>query len=255
MDPALRLGLELPLAGVGAAAWRAAAVAAESAGFGTVWVAPGGGDPCTAAGTLVAATTSAVLGIVAGTGPGDRAPSVLAREATTVDVLSGGRAAVLLQGGDPDRLAEALAVCRLLFTEDAPSYHGRHFTLVGAANRPPPVRPDGPPVLVAPPTGADVTGVLGARPDAVVVDGGAADVAAWRSVTGPAPAPGTRTRPALVWRGRLAAGGDAGPQLAEVAAAGADGVLVRPPYGPPETWPAVVAQATEALAGAWGRTT
>lgn len=187
------------------------------------------------AGGLAPLTTSLTLGVVSGVGPGDRSPSVLAREVTALDVLSSGRSAVLLQldpaevpGGVVqaaeawDRLAEAAAVCRLLFTEEAPTFAGRHFHLAGAANRPGPVRPGGPSVLVqlpmvAPP--ADPAEVLPA-PDAWVVTGSPTEVAAWRQVL---PASG----PALLWRGELSPGDAAAPDAIALHEAGADGLLVR----------------------------
>lgn len=222
VDRALRLGFELPAVGTGLGPWRAAAFAVEASGAGAVWIAAGADDPCTLAGSLVAATSSVLLGVESGCAAIDRNPSVLARDATALDVLSGGRAAVLLTGDDVGRLAEAVAVCRLLCTEDAPSYRGRYFTLEGAANRPPPARPGGPPILVAPGTGvrADQVGTALAGADAVVVGGGPDDVAAWGAVI---------SGPALLRRGPLRAGGEAGGLLD----AGADGLIV--PLSDPAT--------------------
>ena len=245
LDPALRLGLELPAGDGAPEPWEAAAEA-EAAGFGTVWVAGGTLDACTLAGALVPATTSVLLGVVSGTGPGHRAPSVLARDVTAVDVLSSGRAAVLLRGGDVNRLAEAVTVCRLLFTEDAPSYEGREITLVGAANRPPPVRPGGPPALVEPPAGAPAAGAGEALDgaDALVVRGGPGEVAAWRRAAG---------RPAVLWRGEV--GGPAGTAgttvLAGLADAGADGIVAVVPPAPGASWAAAVRTLGAALAGRW----
>jgi alkanesulfonate monooxygenase SsuD/methylene tetrahydromethanopterin reductase-like flavin-dependent oxidoreductase (luciferase family) len=242
VDPALCLGLELPTGGGAPEPWRAAAEA-EAAGFGTAWVVGGALDACTLAGALVPATRSVLLGVVASTGPDRRAPSVLARDVTAVDVLSSGRAAVLLRGGDVDRLAEAVTVCRLLFTEDAPSFQGRYLTLVGAANRPPPVRPGGPPVLVQPPPGA-VAAVAGAAlgvADALVVGGGPGEVAAWRAAAG-----GT----AVLWRGEVA--GPTGlATLAPVADAGADGVVVSVPAAAGPSWPDAVREMGAALTDLW----
>jgi alkanesulfonate monooxygenase SsuD/methylene tetrahydromethanopterin reductase-like flavin-dependent oxidoreductase (luciferase family) len=97
---------------------------------------------------------------------------VLAREVTALDVVSRGRAAVLLRFGPsasgggtgvPPRaavgpgaaaatvaeyLAEAAEICRAVLTEDAAALEGRYLHVAGAVNRPAPVRPGGPPVLV-----------------------------------------------------------------------------------------------------------
>ena len=88
-----------------------------------------------------------------------RNPALLAKQVTTVDVLSGGRAvlgigAAWFEGehrayGWPfpppaerlDRLEEAVQVCRLMFTEDAPSFSGRHDQIAEAWNSPRPIRP------------------------------------------------------------------------------------------------------------------
>lgn len=236
VDRALRLGFELPAGGTGPDHWRAAAVASEDAGAGAVWVAPGAADPCTVAGSLVPATTSVLLGVESGLGATDRAPSVLARDVTTLDVLSGGRAAMLLASDDIGLLAEAVAVCRLLFTEDAPWFEGRHFALAGAANRPPPVRPGGPPILVAPGDGvpAAEAGTALAGADAVVVGGGPAEVGAWRSsVAGPA----------VLRRGPVGGAGEAAALLD----AGADGLIVQL-SGRGGDWP----EAVRALAAGLG---
>jgi alkanesulfonate monooxygenase SsuD/methylene tetrahydromethanopterin reductase-like flavin-dependent oxidoreductase (luciferase family) len=223
MDPALRLGLELPsLASpaTGTDRWIGAATAAERAGFGSVWVTGTDCDPCTLAGGLVPLTASIVLGVVSGVGAGDRNPSVLARDVTALDVLSSGRAAVLLQAGEGwGRLSEAAEVCRLLFTEDAPTFGGRHFHLAAAANRPRPVRPGGPAVLIQEPSpSSEVRGVGPAAAAALVVIGDPADVAAWREVVEGSP---------LIWRGELPPGDDAVPVAVALHEAGADGLIVR----------------------------
>lgn len=233
VDRVPRLGFELPAVGTDLDGWRAVAVAVEASRAGAVWIAAGEDDPCTLAASLVPLTTSVLLGVVTGCAATDRHPSVLARDATALDVLSGGRAAVLLTGDDVGRLAEAVDVCRLLFTEDSPSYRGRHFVLEGAANRPPPVRAGGPPIAVAPGEGA-AAGEVGEAlcgADAVVVGGGPAEVAAWRAAL---------AGPALLRRGP--AGGEG--EVAALLDAGADGLIVQlpdPSTPSPETLSALVA--------------
>ena len=223
MDPAIRLGLELsPLPGPadGTDRWAEAAAAAEEAGFGSVWVTGSAVDACTVAGGLVARTTSLTLGVESGVGGDDRNPAVLARDVTALDVVSAGRAAVLLRSEEGwERLTEAYQVCRRLFTEEAPSYQGRFFHLVEAANRPRPVRSGGPTLVVqGPPSSTPAAMAAGALEgaDAWVVGGGPEDVAAWRRVV---------DGPALLWRGDLSPGAD-GDQLRR---AGADGLIVRLP--------------------------
>lgn len=95
-----------------------------------------------------------------------RNPAMLAKTATTLDVISGGRAVLGLGaawnesehrgygfdfppiGERMDRLDEALTICRLMFTEERPSFEGRHYRIEHALNRPRPIQPGGPRILV-----------------------------------------------------------------------------------------------------------
>ena len=47
-----------------------------------------------------------------------------------------------------DRLEEAVQICRAMFTEDAPSYEGKHYRIKNARNLPRPIRPGGPPIMI-----------------------------------------------------------------------------------------------------------
>jgi F420-dependent oxidoreductase-like protein len=154
------------------------ACAAEQAGFGLVTVMdhfyqiPGIGpatDPMlegyTTLAALAARTTRVKLGTLV-TGVTYRNPAVLARTATTLDVLSGGRTIFGIGaawhdveheglGVDfppvrerMDRLDEALTIARLMFTEDRPSFTGKHYRIHEALNRPRPIQPGGPRILV-----------------------------------------------------------------------------------------------------------
>ena len=154
------------------------AVAAEESGFDSVWVmdhfyqiANVGprSDPMLEAypllGALAARTTRASLGTMV-TGVTYRNPAMLAKQVTTLDVISGGRAILGIGaawnddehagygfefpavGERMDRLDEALAVCRAMFTEEAPSFSGRYYSIDAALNVPRPIRPDGIPILV-----------------------------------------------------------------------------------------------------------
>jgi F420-dependent oxidoreductase-like protein len=95
-----------------------------------------------------------------------RNPAFLAKSVTTLDVISGGRAVLGLGaawnesehagygfdfpgiGERMDRLDEALTICRLMFTEDRPSFEGRHYRIERALNSPRPIIPGGPPIIV-----------------------------------------------------------------------------------------------------------
>ena len=158
----------------------AAAQAAERAGFDSLSVMDhfhqlpsfmARTDPIPEAyvllGALAARTSRIRLGTLV-TGVTYRNPALLAKMVTTLDVVSGGRAYLGIGAswnedeyraygfGDAllpirerlDRLEEALAVCRAMFTGSEAHFHGRHYRLEGALNHPRPVQPSGPPILV-----------------------------------------------------------------------------------------------------------
>jgi len=152
--------------------------AAEEAGFSLVSVMDhlyqirGVGevtDPMLEGWSVLAAlsreTTTVRLGTVV-TGVTYRNPALLAKMATTLDVLSGGRAILglgaawndvehIAYGFDfppvrerMDRLDEALTIIRAMFREDRPSFSGRHYRIEEALNIPRPIQPGGPRVMV-----------------------------------------------------------------------------------------------------------
>jgi F420-dependent oxidoreductase-like protein len=154
------------------------ALAAESAGFGLVTVMDhfyqiGGVGPETepmlesysTLAALAARTSTVRLGALV-TGVTYRSPALLAKVVTTLDVISGGRAILGLgaawneaehvgYGFDfppikerMDRLDEALTICRLMFTEERPTFVGRHYRIDRALNSPRPIQPGGPPIVV-----------------------------------------------------------------------------------------------------------
>ena len=95
-----------------------------------------------------------------------RHPVVLAKEAATVDVLSGGRFELGLGAGwmttdyeqsgiplDPpgdriDRMEEALAVVKALFAEGPVNHEGTHYQVTALDGTPKPVQRPGPPLLI-----------------------------------------------------------------------------------------------------------
>jgi alkanesulfonate monooxygenase SsuD/methylene tetrahydromethanopterin reductase-like flavin-dependent oxidoreductase (luciferase family) len=215
----------------------AVAVAAERVGFTSVWVTETSAEPPDAvpyeAFSLVSAlavrTGTVHLG-VAVDGDQRRAPSILAKIVTSLDVISHGRAVLSLDAdrsdpADADRLDEALAVARAVLEDEHPTVEGRIYSVADAVNRPAPVQPDGVPLVVfLHGTGPGVAAleVCARSADAVVVTGGveavreaASFVEGW---------PGERARPGdrVAVLGRAAAAAD----VAAVRAAGADGCLV-----------------------------
>ena len=149
---------------------------AEDAGFEGAWVFdhfkplygdPGG--PCMDGWSLLAALAASTERIRLGslvTGVTYRHPSILAAQAATVDVISGGRLEMAIGAawfedehielGIPfprnseraRRLEEAVQVISLLFTEDRASFEGRYYKLEDATYNPKPVQSPRPPLWI-----------------------------------------------------------------------------------------------------------
>src|SRR6185436_14822802 len=114
---------------------------------------------------LARETTRPRLGTLV-TGVTYRNPALLAKTATTLDTISGGRAMLGIGAAwndvehagygyefppvreRMDRLEEALTIVKAMFTEDRPSFHGEHYQIEQALNVPRPVQPGGPPIMI-----------------------------------------------------------------------------------------------------------
>lgn len=96
-----------------------------------------------------------------------RNPALLAKMATTLDVLSGGRAILSIGAGwherefrafgydfgnrrsRSDRLEEAAVIIKKMMTEEKPSYSGKYYSINKAFNNPRPVQKGGVPLMIA----------------------------------------------------------------------------------------------------------
>ena len=114
----------------------------------------------------IAARTSRVrLGTLV-TGVTYRNPALLAKQVTTLDVISKGRAILGIGaawnedehagygyefpaiGRRMDRLDEAVTIARLMFTEERPSFEGKFYRIDRALNSPRPIHKGGPKILI-----------------------------------------------------------------------------------------------------------
>ena len=147
---------------------------AEAVGFDSVWVGdhliydlPGGitrgpYEAWTTLAAIAAATSRVELGpLVASTS--FHAPAMLAKQAATVDAISGGRLILGLGAGWNEReytafgfpydrrvsrFEEALTVITALLRGGRTTFHGRFYDVDECVLDPPPVRPGGPPLML-----------------------------------------------------------------------------------------------------------
>jgi alkanesulfonate monooxygenase SsuD/methylene tetrahydromethanopterin reductase-like flavin-dependent oxidoreductase (luciferase family) len=140
------------------------AEATEEAGFDSLWVDDGMRNPpdgldddnggleaYSLLGALAARTNRIRLGGLP-RGEDRRAPSMLAKIVTGVDVISHGRSVATvgsaLGGVDGDRLTEALRICRAVLDEQEIEFSGTYYDIRGALNRPRPVQEGGVPLAL-----------------------------------------------------------------------------------------------------------
>jgi F420-dependent oxidoreductase-like protein len=177
VEPVTRLGLQIPnftFPGVADAdlyeTIAGIAMTADNSGFDSLWVMDHlyqievvgpREDPMLEAYTLLGALAARTRDIALGTmvtGVTYRNPALLAKIVTTLDVISSGRAILGIgaawnddehagygydfpsAGERLDRLEEALQITRAMFTEQAPSFEGRHYRVKQVLNNPKPIR-------------------------------------------------------------------------------------------------------------------
>src|ERR1039457_1478710 len=175
----MKIGFGAPIAGAWATPGYLSAFAerAEDAGYASLWtfqrllVPEGSGmepvyhsvlDPMVALGYVAARTSRIRLGVAIINLP-FVSPAYLAKQATTVDVLSGGRFDLGLGiGWMPEEFAatgasmprrgaraeEYLAVLRTLWADEVSSHDGDFYTVPAGRQDPKPVQKPGPPVLL-----------------------------------------------------------------------------------------------------------
>ncbi|MDR3035222.1 MAG: TIGR03619 family F420-dependent LLM class oxidoreductase [Kitasatospora sp.] len=175
----MKIGFGAPVSGAWAtpANLAAFAVRAEQAGYDSLWtfqrlLVPVGSamepvyhsvlDPMVALGFAAAGTSRIRLGVAVVNFP-FVSPAVLAKQAATVDVLSGGRHELGLgigwmpeefeatgasMRGRGARTEEYIAVLRTLWADGVSTFSGKFYSVPAARADPSPVQPGGPPVLL-----------------------------------------------------------------------------------------------------------
>jgi F420-dependent oxidoreductase-like protein len=208
------------------------ATTAERAGFDSVYVMdhfyqlPLLGPPndpmmeCyTLLSALAARTSTVKLGAMVG-GVSYRNPALLAKEVTTLDVISSGRAIWAIGAGwfelehegygfdfgtfteRFEKLEEALQIGKSMFVNDTTTFDGKWFHVKEALNVPRPVTPGGPPVLVGGSGEKKTLRIVAQYADACNVFGQPEDVRRLMGVLDDHCATVGRD-PAEVWRTRL----------------------------------------------------
>jgi F420-dependent oxidoreductase-like protein len=171
--PAVHFGVTLPQIKRSWQETHAAAIELESLGFDSLWLndhlygIPASSIPILEAWTTLCAvgaiTSKVELGLLVSP-PGFRNPALHAKMAATLDHITGGRVIVGLGAGwfaqefegygfafPPTRerlgqLREAVTIMKRMWTEEAPSFHGKHFRIDSVICEPRPKRR--PPILI-----------------------------------------------------------------------------------------------------------
>jgi alkanesulfonate monooxygenase SsuD/methylene tetrahydromethanopterin reductase-like flavin-dependent oxidoreductase (luciferase family) len=156
-------------------ALRAATESADRDGIEAVFVTDGAlGDAIALAAGLAGSTTGIVVGVRIGLGgEPHRHPTVLAREMTTLDHVSGGRTLLAFRGPFNEATSEAITLCKEMWSEGIAASEGPHYPAAGAINRPLPLRPGGPPIALDLTDGSVAAPALLAQCDLVLVAAGA----------------------------------------------------------------------------------
>jgi probable F420-dependent oxidoreductase len=175
----MRIGFGAPVSGAWATPGNLGrfAALAETAGYGSLWtfqrlLVPEGSamepvyhsvlDPVAALGYAAAVTERIRLGIAVLNTP-YTSPAIVAKQAASLDVLSGGRLDLGLgigwmpqefaltgatMSGRGAAVAEYLEVLRRLWAGGVAEFHGEHYTIPAGRAAPVPVQRPGPPVLL-----------------------------------------------------------------------------------------------------------
>ena len=127
---------------------RAEAARAQREGVAALLLGPGPlGDPFVLLAALSAAVPDVLLGVqvvLGGPEGEERHPALLAREATGLDLVDGGRTVLCFGPPFGKGLAEAIEVCRAMWREGTAVSEGPVYPVPGALNRPMPASAQSP---------------------------------------------------------------------------------------------------------------
>ncbi|HWF15288.1 MAG TPA: LLM class flavin-dependent oxidoreductase [Acidimicrobiales bacterium] len=135
------------------------------------------GDPFVLLAALSDDVPGLLLGaqVILGTGTDGkrRHPALLAREATSLDLVCGGRTLLCFAPPFGDGLEEAIGLCRAMWRDGTATSEGPVYPVAGALNRPRPAREDSPLLALdlTEPGARDEAGGRAALADMVVVSG------------------------------------------------------------------------------------
>jgi alkanesulfonate monooxygenase SsuD/methylene tetrahydromethanopterin reductase-like flavin-dependent oxidoreductase (luciferase family) len=164
-------------------ALRAQAVRAREEGIEAVMVGPGPlGDPFVLLAGLGEDVPGLTLAARVVLGEDGRHPALLAREATSLDHVDGGRTVLCFGPPFGEGLDEAIGICRAMWRDGTATSDGPVYPVADALNRPRPAR-EGSPLVALDLTGPgarDEAGGSAALADMVIVREEAGDAAVWR---------------------------------------------------------------------------
>ena len=156
---------------------RAEASGAQQAGVGALLMDAGPlGDPFVLLAALSDAVPDVLLGAqvaLVGEEGEERHPALLAREATSLDLVDGGRTVLCFGPPFGEGLGEAIELCRALWREGTAVSGGPVYPVPGALNRPRPTSARSPLIAVdlREPGARDEAGGAAASADLIVVRG------------------------------------------------------------------------------------
>ncbi len=134
---------------------RAEAARAAAQGAAAVFLSEDAlGDPIVLAAGLAPVIPGTLLGARVGLDPAGRHPAMLARDVTSLDLVSGGRSVLCFAPPFTEPLAEAISVCRAMWRSGEARSDGPRFPLRAAANRSRP-RGEGSPLIALDLTAGD----------------------------------------------------------------------------------------------------